>query len=360
MKKSIKIGISLLIVGGLVAGAVKLVKKRKAEDVHSKTAVVYPVIVNAVSPKEGNIKTTLDYLAIVKNDKNTIINSKFAGKIKCIASLGSYVLKGQSVVKIDDTKLKTNLNNIDSQITALKSVIYADNININTLTANHARTKKLLKANMASIEQYNTEKAKIAAAQAKLKEDEAKLASLKENKKEILNDLSYADIKSPVNGMISEKFLNKGDNAFPGKPILKIAADNGNYLFLPLPKNYKEIIYKNKTYKLIPLNSTFNSVPVYKADVKDKNLIEGEKVNIKVVTFNAKGTLIPFNSILTINGQSYVFDTNGNPIKVHILANGNEGVVIKENLANKLILQANPDILLKIKAGYPVRIENGE
>jgi len=357
MNKGIKIGIALLVVGGLVAGAVKLVKKRKAEDAHSKTATIYPVVVNAISPKEGNIKTTLDYLAIVKNSKNTLINSKFAGEIKCIAPLGSYVAKGDSVVKIDDTKLKANLKNLEFQTNALKDVINADKVNISTLIANHKRTKKLLKANMASIEQFNIEKAKIAAAEAKLKEDEAKLASLKENKKTILNDLNYTDIKSPVNGIVSAKFLNKGDNAFAGKPILKIAAENGNYLFLPLPKNYKEIIYKNKTYKLIPLNSTFNGIPAYKADVKDKNLIEGEKVNIKVVTFNGKGTLVPFNSILTINGKSYVFDTNGNPIPVHILANGNEGVVIKENLANKLILQANPDILLKIKAGYPVKIK---
>jgi len=357
MKKSIKIGIALVIVIVLILAAIALVKKRKAEDAHTKTATIYPLRLKAITPKEGHIVTTLNYLAIVKNSKNVIINSKFAGKIKCVAPLGSYVAKGQSVVKIDDTKLKANLNNIDSQINALKDVIDADKINIETLIANHARTKKLLKANMASIEQFNIEKSKIAFAKAKLKSDEAKLNSLKEDKKTILNDLTYAVIKSPVNGIVSAKFLNKGDNAFPGKPILKIASEKGNYLFIPLAKNYKEIIYKNKTYKLIPLHSTFNGIPAYKANVNNENLISGEKINIKVVTFNGNATLIPFNSILTINGKSYVFDTQGNPIKVHILAAGNEGVVIKENLANKLILQANPDILLKIKAGYPVKIK---
>jgi len=358
MKKGIKIGIALIIVIILVIAAVMLVKKRKAEDAHTKTATIYPVKLKAISPKQGDITTTLNYLAIVKNSKNILINSKFAGKIKCIANLGSYVAKGQTIVKIDDTKLKTTLKNINSQMNALKDGIDADKINIETLISNHQRTKQLLKANMASIEQYNMEKAKIAFAKAKLKADESKLNSLQENKKAILNDLTYAIIKSPVNGIISSKFLNKGDNTFPGKPILKIASENGNYLFIPLAKQYKEIIYNNKIYKLIPLHSTFNGIPVYKANVNDKNLIPGEKINIKVVTFHGNATLVPFNTILSINKKNYVFNTNGNPIKVHIIATGNQGVVIKENLGNRLILQANPDILLKIKAGYPVKVIN--
>ena len=356
MKKIIKISIALIVVIALVLGAVKLVKKRKAEDANTPTAKIYPIAVKAITPKTGHIKTTLDYLAIVKNNKNTTITSKFAGKIKCIAKLGSYVSKGQTIVKIDDSNLKAQLKSINSQIASIKNLINADKIDLSTLIDTHKRTAKLLKVKMASIEQFDAEKAKIAALEAKLSADENKLKSLKANKNAILENLTYTEIKSPINGTISAKFLNKGDNVFPGKPILKITADKGNYLFMPLAKPYKEIVYKNKTYKLIPLNSTFNGVPAYKADINDNSLIEGEKVNVKVVTFDGNATLVPFNSILTINGQSYVFDTNGNPIKVTILAEGNEGVVIKEDLGNKLILKANPDILLKIKAGYPVKV----
>ena len=357
MKKIIKISIALIIVIAAVLGAVKLIKKRRAEDANTPTAKIYPIAVNAVTPKTGHIKTTLDYLAIVKNNKNVIINSKFAGKIKCIANLGGYVTKGQVVVKIDDSNLKAELKSVNSQINSVKNLIEADRVNLATLIDTHKRTEKLLKVKMASIEQYNMEKAKIASLEAKLRADENKLKALKANKKAILENLTYTEIKSPISGIVSAKFLNKGDNTFPGKPILKITSTKGNYLFMPLAKPYKEIVYKNNIYKLIPLNSTFNGVPAYKADVNDKNLIEGEKVNVKVVTFDGNATLIPFDSILTINGKSYVFDTNGNPIKVTVLAEGNEGIVIKENLGNKLILKANPDILLKIKAGYPVKIK---
>ena len=355
MKKLIGISVSVLIVIGLILGAVHLVKKRQAEDAKFKTATMYPIVVPVVKPKSGHIVTTLKYLALVKNSKETLINTKFAGKIEYVANLGQKVKKGEVVAKIDPTPLKTKLKEVNENINSLKNLIQADIVNLQTLKATHERTKKLLKVNMASIEQYDVEKAKIASLKAKLKADKNKLNTLYAMKKDILNELTYAVIKSPVNGIVSAKFLNKGDNAFPGKPIIKIASNKGNYLFIPLADNYKEIIYKNKKYPLIPLHSTFNGVPVYKANVNDPNLITGEKIDIKVVTYDGEGTLIPYKTLLSINGKNYVFDRNGNPIKVNVLATGNEGVVVSNNLPE--IIEADPDLLLKIKAGYPVKIK---
>ena len=354
MKKIIGISISLLIVIGLVIGAVKLIKKRKAEDAHEKTATIYPIKVPAITPKTGHIQTTLKYLAIVKNSKETIINSKFTGKIKYIVPLGSKVKKGDLLVKIDDTALKAALQQVNSNINSVKKLIDADKININALEDTITRTQKLLNVKMASIEELETQKAKLALLKAKLKADEGNLNSLIAKKESIKNDLSYAVITSPINGIVSAKFLNKDDNAFPGKPILKIASNQGNYLYIPLPKPYKEIIYKGKVYSLTPLHSTFNGIPVYKAEVNDKNLVVGEKVDIKVVTFDGKATLIPFNTLLSINGTNYVFDKTGHPIKVNVLATGEEGVVVENNLPQ--IIEANPDILLKIKAGHPIKV----
>jgi len=356
MKKLIAITVSVLILIGLVLGAVHLVKKRRAEDAKEKTATLYPIVVPAITPKKGHIATTLKYIALVKNSNETLVNSKFAGKITYIANLGSKVQKGEVIVKIDDTPLKSALKEVNSNIVSLKKLIDADKVNIAALKDTLYRTKKLLNVKMASIEELETQKAKLANLEAKLKADKEKLNSLYAKRKEIRNDLTYAVITSPIDGIVSSKFLNKGDNAFPGKPILKIASNNGNYLYIPLPKPYKEIIYKNKTYPLIPLHSTFNGIPVYKAAVNDPNLVTGEKVDIKVVTFDGNADLIPFNTLLSINGKNYVFDTKGNPIKVNILASGDEGVVVSNNLPK--ILEANPDILLKINAGHPIKVVN--
>jgi multidrug efflux pump subunit AcrA (membrane-fusion protein) len=131
--KIIKGLIALLVVALLVIAGIKLVKKRKAEDAHQKTAVIYPINIKTFIPKVENKTLTLPYLAEVKNDNISIINTKLTGKIECIRNLGEKVKKGEVVAKIDATKLKTSLASIDANIRANRTLL-------NTLISNHKRT----------------------------------------------------------------------------------------------------------------------------------------------------------------------------------------------------------------------------
>jgi len=343
--KYIKGLIALLVVVLLVVAGVRLIQKRKAEDAHQKTAVIYPINVKTITPKVENKILTLPYLAKVQNDDISLINTKFAGKIKCIRSLGEEVTKGEIVAKIDDTALQTKLQSLKAEISANKTLL-------NTLISNHKRTAKLLKAKIASKEKYDNETAQIQG-------EKAKILGLMENEKSVLNELTYAVLTSPVDGIVSHKFLNKGDNAFPGKPLLQITPKKGNYLLVTLPEPKKEIIYKNKTYPLISLDSTFNGIKLYKVDVDDESLSSGEKVNVKVVEFDGKATILPYKAILSINNKNYVLVVNGNraePKEVTILAQGSEGVAVKENI-NSPVVVAEPDILLELKTGHPIKVE---
>ncbi|GAX87876.1 conserved hypothetical protein [Lebetimonas natsushimae] len=357
MKKLIAWSIVILIAIGLVIGGVKLVKKRKAEEAKLAAAKIYPIVVKTIQPKT-QATLTYPYLALVKNDSQITVTTKFTGKVTCIVNAGEVVHKGVIVAKIDDTNLKANLKATNEKIKSLREKLNAENITLKNLIATHKRTAALLKVKMASIEQYQAEESKLASLKAQIQADKNTLHSLKAQKTAILNDLKYTEIKSPIDGVIAQKFVNKGDNAFPGKPLLTIATNKGNYLFVAVPDNFKKAIYKNKMYNLIALNSTFNGIPSYKINVNDKNLILGEKVKIKLVSFNGNATILPYNSILTINGKNYVFIPNGKHAQikeVHILAKGTEGVAVKEKINSPVII-SKPDILLRIKAGYPIKI----
>jgi len=354
--KIVKVGLPIILAGVLAVLAVNLIKKRIAEDEKNHKALVYPIVVDSFTPKEENITLSLPYMAIVKNDKDVVINSKFAGKLLYIKSLGSEVKKGEIVAKIDDSDLNAKLKDINSKIASLKDKLKAEKINLKNLFATHQRTKKLLDVKMASIEEYQTEESKIASLKASIKADKNSIVSLQANKNSVLNNLTYTEIKSPINGIISAKFVNVGDNVFISKPILKIASKNGNYLFITLSELKKEIIYKNKRYKLTPLNSSVDSLLAFKAIVDDKNLINGQKVEIEVVEFSGKGVKVPYDSVLSINNKNYIFNTQGKAKEITIIAKGKDGVVV-DNI-NEDIIVAKPDILLKIKAGYPIKIKD--
>ncbi|WP_456470565.1 efflux RND transporter periplasmic adaptor subunit [Caminibacter sp.] len=360
--KLIKFFIAIVIAALIVAGGVKIIKKRKAEEAGIPKPAVYPIVVKTYQPKEENLLLTLPYLALVKNSNEVTVNSKFAGRIEFVKELGEKVKKGDIVVKIDSSDLKAKLKSVNENIKSLKAKLTAQNIALNNLKLTHKRTKELLNVKMASIEQYQNEESKLAELKASIKATKNAIKAANANKKAILQNLTYTVLKSPVDGVISAKFLNKNDNTFLGKPILKITSNKGNYLFLTLPENRKEIVYKGRIYPLIALNSTYNGLKTFKSEVNDNTLLPGEKVNIDVVEFKGNATALPYNAILSVNDRHYVLIPQGNkalPQEIHILAEGKKVVAVREKINSPVIL-AEPDLLLKIKAGHPITVNSGK
>jgi len=358
--KILKIGLGILLFAGMVVGGMKLIKERKLKENREKPAMIYPLKVSVLNLEDRKISLTLPYLGEVKNDKSVIINSKFSGKLNYVKQLGDKVQKGEIVAKIDNKFLKSKLDEVNAQITATKESLIALKVALNNLIDTHRRTKKLLSVKIASKEQYNNEATKIAQTKAEIKSNEAKLLSLDSTKNSLQNDLTYTEIISPIDGVVSNKFLNIGDNAFSGKPILKISSQKGNYIFITLPNKPKGVIFDNKFYQVIDLKTTFNGLKGYKVKIEDNSLIEGEKVKIKVVNFQGQGRFLPFDAILTIGGKNFVLVPQGSraeALPITILASGSEGVIIKEDIFR--VIKANSDILLRLKAGYPIKVIGG-
>ena len=356
--KYLKALIYLAIAALLVVGGAKIIQKKQALDANQSKVKIYPIIAKSIDIKPKDVTLTSTYIGEVRNDKEVIINTKFAGKILKIKNLGERVKKGEVVVSLDNSDLKAKLTELNAKENSLKNSILAQRATLNNALASLKRSKRLLKVKMASIEEVQNQENKIITLKAQIKASENSLKELEANKKALLNALTYTDIKSPVDGIVSAKFFNLSDNAFMGKPILKITPNEGNYLSLALPKEYKEIIYKGKLYPLTPLKASFSGVRLFKTNIEDNSLVTGQRVNVDVVLFRGKGTLIPYDSILSIDKKSYIFiyDNKVTPKEIHILESGKEGVIIKEPLQAK-ILVAKPDILLKIKGGYPVKLE---
>ena len=356
MKKALKIGIFLAIVAVLVIGAVRVIKKKKAQMAQTPIAKEYALLVKTLQPSKTSITLTTPYLGVVKNESSVTLSSKFAGRILMLKKEGQKVKKGEIVAKIDDTQLQTKLASLKASIAATKEAIAATRAVLHNLNDIHARTKRLLKVKGASIEQYQKEQNQIESTKAKLASLLAKLKSLKQSQKEVQNELTYTSLHSPVDGIVAKRFANIADLTVPMHPLIKISANSGNYLLIRTPKDIKVygVVYKAKEYPVKPLHSTFHSLNEYRCDVKDKELIEGERVEVKVITYKGVGTLLPYDAILDRDGKSYVLiakKSKAQPKEVHIIASSEEGVVVREDFSNQKIVLAKPDILLKLLSG---------
>ncbi len=348
MKKIVKIVIFILVVALLVIGGVRLIKKRKAAEAKTPVANEYAVIVKTMHPKAGSVKLTLPAIALAGSDSNAMVASKVAGRILYAKKAGDIVKAGETLVKIDASSLKASLQSVEHSINSAK-VALSNAISV------HKTTAKLLRVGGATKEQFDAEQVKIDSLK-------AKIASLKSKKATILDNLSYATVKAPSDAIVAKSMVTAGDLAMPGKPLMQLTTKSKSYLLVRIPQNAKSVIFEGKEYALNPLNSTFNGLKEFRANI-DKALPSGEREDVAVVNFKGQGTKLPLDTLLNRDGKSYVLAIKGKkvtPIEVKIIASGQEGVVVSNNLDGKEIAVAKPDILLRLISGYPVIVKNAK
>jgi len=358
MKKIVTyIIVVLVIVVALIAGK-KAVNKKLAEDKALPTAITYSINVKTIKPKLNHNILTLPYLAVTKSNDDVKISSKANGRIKYIVKSSKNVKKGEIIVKIDDKDLKTKFEAISLNIKSLKSQLKSKQIALKNLISTHKRTKKLLDVKGASQESYDKEETNIEAMTSALDSLKFKIKELQANQDSIDNMLSYTTIKAPVAGIVT-RLSNIGDIAMMGKPIVTISASTNSYLVVRLPDNLKanKIIFKNKKYNLLPLNTTYNGLLEYLANI-DESLVSNQTVDIDVVVYDDNGYMIPHDAILNQNGKNIILTIKNDKAitkEITILANGEQGVIVN-NLKNyNNIVVAKQDILLKLLTGISVK-----
>jgi len=348
MSKYIKIGLSIAVIAALGVAGVKKVQAAKAADATMSKAKIYPIVVSTISPEVIDAKLSLPYLAEVQNDKDVMLSSRIAARIISIKKSSTSVKKGDVIARLDTTTIKSNLKSIENQIKAA-------NVALKNLKATHKRTTELLSVQGASIEQSQKESTLIATT-------EAKIAGLKQQKIELNNNLSYAVITSPVNGVIAKSMGSDGAISMPGKPLVQISAKNGFYLMVRVPSDIhiKGVSFNGKDFPAVALGSTLNGLAEYKVYTADSKLTSGDRVEVDVITYKGKGLLLPFDAVLNSNGKSYILVISGNKAQakeVHVLQSAEQGVIIIERFKGEKIVVAKPDILLKLTSGYLLEVK---
>ncbi len=341
--------ITTLVVVVLVIGGALVLKKAKNRDAAAPLAKTYDVVVSTQKVKSDSVQLTLPCLAIVQNDKDVMISSKIPARVESVKPSGSKVKKDEVIVKLDNAGIQSNISSVKSQLDAV-------NVAIKNMTATHERTLELLKVEGASVEQSQKE-------ESMLSEMNAKKEALNQKLNELNNMMSYANIISPVTGIISKTMVNKGDMAMPGHPIANLKSDNGFYLLVRVPTNIdvKGVEVNNSRFDAVPLNSTFNGLAEYKAYADIPNMTSGDRLEVNVELFNGTGILLPFDAVINRNGKSYVLVRKGNKANAHevkVVESGEQGIIISNNnLQGEEIVIAKQDILLKLLTGISLKVK---
>ncbi len=285
-----------------------------------------PITVSVDTIRLQNIVDVGNYTGTFEPNKETKISADIQGKIIAVlVDIGSYVSKGQTLIQLDNSLLKLQLQTVEVQIEGLE-----DDVKRYTI---------LTEAD--AVQGVQLEKARLG------------LKSAKIQRATLLEQISKTSVKAPFNGIVTAKLNEEGGFAAPGVPLLQITDISTLRFTVNVPENDLVKFQNNQTYKInadvypdISLSGKAsmigskanmgNSFPIQfqVANTKNLSIKSGMfgKVNLSE-TKQEQGILIPTSAITEENGIA----------KVYVIKNGKavlQAITTSKTIGNKTLVSS--------------------
>lgn len=331
-----KIIILLVILGLAAAVVIKLVSnKQNADSNVYQFDKTQPLHVQTDTVQTETIYGEINYSGSFEPFKETKLSADFQGKVMSVlVDIGSEVKKGQTLIQLDNSLLKLQLETVNIQIQGIES-------DVNRL--------KILAAADA-VQGVQLEKAELGLQTAKIQR-----ATIQEQ-------INKTSIKAPFSGIVTAKLIEEGGFAAPGIPLLQLTDISQLKFSINVPEHdllnfklnqvceietdlYPELTFTGTTNMIGSKANPGNSFPIQflVKNSSDKKIKSGMYGKIILKKDDAKSGVIISSS--AIQGSS------DHP-KVYVVRDGKailQEVTIVANKANSVIISSglsDGDILI--------------
>lgn len=324
LKKVLYVIIPLAII------AVMVVKLKSNKEITQNKIYKYDkeqaVNVQADTLHVENVNAKYSYSGTFEPNKETKISAELQGKINTLlVDVGSVVIKGQTLVLLDNSLLKLQVQTIDVQVEGLEADV----------------KRFIILAKADAIQGVQLEKAELG------------LKSAKVQRAILLEQINKTTIKAPFQGVVTAKLSEEGAFAAPGVPLLQITDITNLKFTVNVPENdlrqfklnhiynitadaYPEISFIGKVTLIgskanmgssFPIQFTLNNT----SDLKIKSGMFG-KVNLENAS-QEMGIIIPASAMVgtAIQPQVYLIK-NGKSIM--------QNITISKNIQNKVVVSS--------------------
>ncbi len=264
------------------------------------------------------------YSGTFEPNKETKLSAEIQGKINdVLVDVGTFVTKGQSLIQLDNSLLKLQLQSAEVQVEGLEADV----------------KRFTVLANADAVQGVQLEKAELG------------LKSAKVQRATLLEQINKTTIKTPFNGVVTAKLTEEGAFAAPGVPLLQITDISILKFTVNISENDLNLFQLNQTFsinadaysdvtlsgKATMIGSKANigsSFPVQfivnnTSDLKIKSGMFG-KVNIK--SENQKtGIIIPASAIVGTSSQPQVYKVKNGKAVLH-------NITIVQKIKNKTVV----------------------
>ncbi|MBS1636436.1 MAG: efflux RND transporter periplasmic adaptor subunit [Bacteroidetes bacterium] len=264
------------------------------------------------------------YSGTFEPNKETKLSAEIQGKINdVLVDVGTVVTKGQSLIQLDNSLLKLQLQSAEVQVEGLEADV----------------KRFTVLANADAVQGVQLEKAELG------------LKSAKVQRATLLEQINKTTIKAPFNGVVTAKLTEEGAFAAPGVPLLQITdisvlkftvnvSENDlssfqlNQTFSINADAYSDVLLSGKATMIGSKANMGSSFPVQfivsnTSDLKIKSGMFG-KVNLK--SDNQKsGIIIPSSAIIGSSSQPQVYKVKNGKAVLH-------NITIAQKIKNKTVV----------------------
>ena len=167
------------------------------------------VAVSVAEVETGDTSTILAGSGQVTAVNNATLSTRMMGHVeKLPVKIGQKVKKGDLLISINNADLRAKRAQVDASITEA-NVAYAN------AKKDYERFTNLFQENSASQKELDDMTARYEMAKAKLE-------AATQMKNEINSQFAYANIRAPFDGVVTNTFIDEGDMANPGVPLVAV------------------------------------------------------------------------------------------------------------------------------------------
>lgn len=228
-----------------------------------------PIKVETKTVIEGDNSPFLTVSGKVEAAKSTNISTRMMGYVdKIYVKVGDKVQEGQLLISVNNADVSAKLAQVNAGIAEATAAFTNAEKDFN-------RYKSLFKENSASQKELDDITANYTMAKARLE-------SAKQMKNEVNVQMGYANIRSPFNGVVTNKFINAGDMANPGMPLLAVEAP-GKYQIMALVPESEIIEIKSGTAVKAQVKSVDKMITGKVTEVSTSSKNTGGQFPVKVI-----------------------------------------------------------------------------
>lgn len=221
MKKALYIIIPLALI------AIVVIKLKSNKEIVNDKVYQYDkekaINVQVDTIKSELIGTEFAYSGTFEPNKETKLSAEIQGKINdVLVDIGTFVTKGQSLIQLDNSLLKLQLQSAEVQVEGLEADV----------------KRFTVLANADAVQGVQLEKAELG------------LKSAKVQRATLLEQINKTTIKAPFNGVVTAKLTEEGAFAAPGVPLLQITDISILKFTVNVSENDLSLFQLNQTFSI--------------------------------------------------------------------------------------------------------------